>query len=309
MVCSVRELESVLRDDDVPDFGGPIVAQSFTTRRIEILAARVLSIATLGTGIEMFFVYLAQASKLNQDWAWLFFAIVFAVEIGFVGFAWFTRFGRQAASAFAVVVALALCTWPVEVIGVPAVENRTSPWIFEALGVAGIAAALAFSVGWAIAYIFAIPLLWILMRESTSFSKNSLSDTLEGALYVFLFSAAVAALVVMLRRSANDADRAAHQAALAAAESARIDAIERERTNIDAIVHDQVLTSLIVASQSKSDFGAASAAQLSQNAIDRLTKFSSSQLDDDSPITVKSLFESLAELRSKRTFSGWHRYG
>jgi signal transduction histidine kinase len=97
----------------------------------------------------------------------------------------------------------------------------------------------------------------------------------------------------MLRSSAKQADAAAAKVALVSAEGARIDAIERERLRVDSLVHDQVLTTLMVAAQAKTESDTDAVTQMSKNAIEKLTAFSSSQLDDAAPITVTSLFESL----------------
>ncbi len=269
------------------------LTQSFISKRIDALSARVLSLATLGTGIEMFLVYLAQAKTLNLTASTIFIALVLTAELALVLLALFSQFGKVAAGIFAVVVFFTLCTWPIQTFDTQQLDNPPTPWVYEALGVAGIAATLSLPVGWAMAYLIATPVIWIVIRESTSASQFQQWDSLLGAIYVLLFSSSVSAIVVMLRTSAKRADLAGQQAAQVAAQSARTDAIERERSRVDALVHDQVLTTLIVASQAKTETDSKSVTTMSQNAIDKLMTFSSTQLGEDSPITVKSLFESL----------------
>jgi signal transduction histidine kinase len=272
------------------------LTQSFISKRIDALSARVLSLATLGTGIEMFLVYLSQAKTLNTTASTVFIALVLTAELALVLFSLFTQFGKVAAGIFAVIVFFTLCTWPMQIFGTQQAENPPTPWVYEALGVAGIAATLSLPVGWAIAYVVVTPVIWVVIRESTSASQFQHWDSLLGAIYVLLFSSSVSAIVVLLRNSAKRADLAGQQAAQVAAQSARIDAIERERSRVDALVHDQVLTTLIVASQAKTETDSKSVTAMSQNAIDKLMTFSSTQLGDDSPITVKSLFESLKSI-------------
>ena len=270
-----------------------MAAKSFTSQKIDSLVAKVLSLGTLGTGIEMFLVFLGQAPRLNLTWGTFFIALVIISELALVVLAWFTNFGRQAAAFFSVVVLITVATWPLQIIGVAQGQNPPTPWIYEALGVAGIAASLSLPVSWAVTYLVATPVAWILIRESTSNSQFVYWDSLLGAIYVFLFSSSVAAMVWMLRSSAKKADVEAQKAALVAAEGARVDAIERERLRVDALVHDQVLTTLMVASQTKTEADAAMVAQMSKNAIEKLMQFSSTQVSDETPITVQSLFESL----------------
>jgi hypothetical protein len=168
-----------------------------------------------------------------------------------------------------------------------------TPWIYEALGVAGIAAGVGLPVGVAVAYLITTPVAWIVLRESTTASQFHNWDSLLGAIYVLLFSSCVSALVWMLRSSARDADTASQRAADASAASARVDAIERERLRIDALVHDQVLTTLLLTSAVKSQSDAQNVSDLAEVAIEKLISFSSLQVTDDSPITVSSLFLAL----------------
>ena len=268
-------------------------AKSFTSQKIDSLAVRVLSLATLGTGIEMSLVFLGQSSTLNPTWGTFFIALVMASELAMVGLAWFTNYGRQATAFFSICVYVTTATWPMQMLDVAGVGNPPTPWIYEALGVAGIAATLSLPVSWAVTYLLATPVVWVLIRESTSNSQFVHWDSLLGAVYVLLFSSSVSTMVWMLRSSAKKADFEAQKAALVAAEGARVDAIERERLRVDALVHDQVLTTLMVAAQSKTESDSAAVAQMSRNAIAKLMTFSSSQTSDEAPITVQSLFESL----------------
>jgi signal transduction histidine kinase len=268
-------------------------ARSFTSQKIDSLVAKVVALATLGTGIEMFLVFLGQSATLNPTWSTFFIALIITSELAMVALAWFTIYGRQAAAFFSIVVYITTATWPLQMIDGSGGANPDTPWIYQAIGVAGIAATLSLPVIWAVSYLVAAPAIWILIRESTSSSQFVHWDSLLGAIYLFLFSSAASATVWMLRSSAKKADLAAHQAAMVAAESARIDSIERERLRVDALIHDQVLTTLMVAAESKTESDALAVSQMSRNAIDKLVSFSSARVTDETPITVKSLFESL----------------
>jgi len=101
------------------------------------------------------------------------------------------------------------------------------------------------------------------------------------------------ALIWLLRSSAKKTDLASQLAAEASAESARVDAIERERHRVDALVHDQVLTTMILAASAKTQKEAKHAKVLAEGAIAKLISFSSLHVTDESPISVASLFEAL----------------
>ena len=269
--------------------------KSFTINLIDNLAVKVLSVATVGTGIEMFLVFLSQGKYQNSFWSWLFVLLIVGAEIATVGFAFFSDHGRIATAIFAILVFVELCAWGLPLQGVTPVDAPPTPWIYEALGVAGIAAAIGLPVGVAVAYLVASPVAWIVLRESTTTSQFHNWESLLGAIYVLLFSSCVSALIWMLRASAKDTDLASQRAAEASAASARVDAIERERHRIDALVHDQVLTTLLLASAVKTQNEAKHVSESSRAAIEKLISFSSLQVTENSPITVSSFFLALSK--------------
>ncbi len=269
--------------------------KSYTVNLIDNLAVKVLSVATVGTGIEMFLNFLGQSKDQNPLWAWLFVSLVLAIEVAMVLLAFLTNWGKLICAVFAIVVFIEVCAWSLPLQGVTAADTGPTPWIYEALGVAGIAAAVGLPLGVAVAYLVATPVAWIVLRESTTSSQFHNWDSLLGAIYVLLFSSCVSALVWMLRASARDADLASQKAADASAASARVDAIERERDRIDALVHDQVLTTLLLAAAAKTQKDAQHVSDLARAAIQKLISFSSLQVTDDSPITVSSLFLALSK--------------
>jgi len=267
---------------------------SFTSNLIASLSAKVLSVASLLIAAEMFYNFLStQSHFLNPFWGWFFMGLVLTSEIAmFIG-AWFVDYAKLTGTIFAVVVGLTMCTWGLQLLGTQSVWQSETPWIYEALGVSGIAAAISMPTALAVAYQVAIPLGWVILRESTTASQFERWESAYGAIYVFLFSISVSALIWLLRSSARNTDIASQKAAEAAAESARVDAIERERHRIDALVHDQVLTTLLLASAAKTQKEATQVKELAAGAIEKLISFSSLQVTDESPITVSSLFEAL----------------
>ena len=267
---------------------------SFTANLIDSLSAKVLSVATLLIAGEMFWnFWSSQSHYLNHFWGWLFMGLVLSSEIAmFIG-AWSGNYAKLTSVVFSAVVGLTMCTWAMQLIGTTDVKESETPWIYEALGVAGIASAIAMPAALSVAYQVAMPLGWIILRESTTSSQFQHWDSAYGAIYVFLFTISVSTLVWLLRGSARNTDLASQKAAAAAAESARVDAIERERHRIDALVHDKVLTTLMMSASAKSQKEATQVKVMAEEAIEKLISFSSLQVTDESPITVSSLFEAL----------------
>ncbi|MEY4349952.1 MAG: hypothetical protein RL719_1249, partial [Actinomycetota bacterium] len=143
------------------------------------------------------------------------------------------------------------------------------------------------------AYMAAVPAVWFVLLQTPLGGEADLAKAAQDASFVTLFPAALVTLTHLLRNSARDVDEATDKAAQASAERARIDAIERERSRVDALVHDSVLTTLIVSARAQSKSEQEAAMELAQQAIDKLR----AAADDNSlgKISVLSFSQALTQ--------------
>jgi signal transduction histidine kinase len=191
------------------------------------------------------------------------------------------------------VVALLVATWQfqlsAEVSGVP----HFQPWIWWSTGGASMAIGLLLPRWWAWAYMAAMPTVWFFLLQTPLGGEADLGKAAQDAAFVTLFPAALVTLTHLLRNSARDVDEATDTAAQASAERARIDAIERERSRVDALVHDSVLTTLIVSARAQNKAEHDAALELAQQAIEKLR----SAADDNSlgRISVISFSQALTQ--------------
>jgi signal transduction histidine kinase len=114
-----------------------------------------------------------------------------------------------------------------------------------------------------------------------------------------MFSSTFVVLVIGLRYEASKVDAANQRAAEAAVELARVDAIERERDRVDALVHDSVLTTLLVAANAQNADQRKSATDLAEAAITKLRDAKNSEAYASNPISVSSLFSALEQAGSR----------
>jgi signal transduction histidine kinase len=121
---------------------------------------------------------------------------------------------------------------------------------------------------------------------------GDLGVALQDSVYVFLLGGAVSALVRLTRDGAKRADEANSVAIAKAVEQAQIDATERERQRIDALVHDQVLNTLLLAAKAVSETDQAAAARAANEAIVNLESAANEQ-DTNSSVTILGLYRSL----------------
>jgi signal transduction histidine kinase len=115
---------------------------------------------------------------------------------------------------------------------------------------------------------------------------------LQDASFAFLCSSVLAGFVWVLRYEASRVDEANEQANLAAIELSRIDAVSRERDRVDALVHDSVLTTLLLAANAEDAEAEKAAAESAANALTKLRNTDALASKDES-ISINSLFSAL----------------
>ena len=160
---------------------------------------------------------------------------------------------------------------------------------------AGLSAVLSLPMKAAIIYLVALPVYWALLHMSVWGGSATAGIVWQEATYTFLVSGTFSAVILLLRSQASQADYANEMAANAAANKARVDAIERERYRIDSLMHDKVLTALLLAAKAKTHEDEVVAASLAEEAILNLN---SARLDNSGAplgLTISSFFLALDE--------------
>jgi signal transduction histidine kinase len=138
-----------------------------------------------------------------------------------------------------------------------------------------------------------MPIAWFVLVQSEWGGSFGLAKALEDAAYVTLFPATIVGMAQLLRSAAHNVDVALETAAAAASERARIDAIERERSRIDALVHDSVLTTFLLAAKATSPEDQRAAAQSAREAIAKLERATKDEASE--AISVSSFAKALAD--------------
>ena len=194
------------------------------------------------------------------------------------------------------VVALALvATWPLHFDVTQATPDVFQPWIWWPLGIAAVAAGTTFRFGVGVIYLLSVTIIWPIFRISGYGGSAQLLVGLQETLHLFVFSSVLMAMVLALRWEAGKADAANQQANSSAVESARVDAADIERSRLDALVHDSVLTTLLVAANAENEQQRSLAAKSAVDAIARL-KSARSEEAKSTQLTLASFFHAL-ELR------------
>ena len=260
------------------------------------MLGRIYSIALIAITAEAIVNGFRQLAFLNSTIFFVSAGLYVASVIGVLVSAWFLPSATNFWLRSVALIALALITsWPLHFDLTQATPDSFQPWIWWPLGISAVAAGTTFRFGIGVIYLAFLTIIWPILKVSGFGGSGQLLLGLQEALHLFVFSAVLIALVLALRWEAGKTD-AANQAAIASAvESARVDAAEIERSRLDALVHDSVLTTLLVAANAESDQQRSLAAKSATDAIARL-KAARSEDAPSTQLTLASFFHAL-ELR------------
>jgi len=261
---------------------------------VDLLVGRVFSAVGVITTAEMAINVWGEHQYLKQPVMLFWLALVVVAVVGnFINF-WSRRAwaGGYAVHAFAVLAAL--LAWPSEVLANADLPDHFRPWPWWATGVASMAASMYLPRWWAYGFMVVMPISWMAIHAQAVGGGAPIGQVIQDGIYIVTFSAAIAVLVTLVRQAAERVDAANQAAVEAAAERARVDALERERLRLDALVHDSVLTTLLLAANAKTDEQAQLAKESADAAIARIESAAIELEAADERITVNSFFDALS---------------
>ncbi len=261
--------------------------------RVNSLLERVFSVASFLVGLQTFTNALTQFSEhpLNPFWFWLNFALLGGAHLSIIYLVWIHGDGRFGFVALTLTTAFALATWSMQ-LGDASLHPGDQPWIWWTVGIGGISAVGGFGVFFSGFFLITLPLSWFFIQVSEIGVPVPPLLALQDASFSFLFSSVLAGFVWVLRYESSKVDEANHNASIAAIDLARADSILRERDRVDALVHDSVLTTLLVASKANDEAAQKDAERLAEAAIQKLLT-ADTLLNTDESISISSLFSAL----------------
>lgn len=203
--------------------------------------------------------------------------------------------GVKAANAVVAVVFLAaLIFWPLEV-NDPGIPVGADPWLYYLCTVATSSAAIAFRWPIAAVYTVVIPVAFVFMRVTPSGGSAPLSvASLEGT-YVTILGGAILVLVTMVRQAAAALDAAQAAAIVRYTDAVRQHATDVERVEVDAIVHDSILATLLSAARAYRPDTQALASSMAQLAIKNLKDAETGYQGEDAALSLATLVRRVSD--------------
>ncbi len=264
---------------------------SAASSKLEQLIRRLFALTISFASIETFANALNQLpilTTLGQAAVWLlFFVVVMIVATSLPR--WTTNFFIY---VYAGLSLLYMFIWPFAVADPASLPSEFQPWIWWVIGMGVVAMGVVAKPWIALGYLFITTTTWFVLNTSYFGGSADPWVTLQDSTYIFLFGGTILGLFILVRDSVRKVDLANTAVIQAAVAQASVDATERERQRIDALVHDKVLNTLLLAAKAKSKDEEQSAAKLAKEAISSL-HLAEREPDETSTVSQLGLFRAL----------------
>lgn len=236
-------------------------------KQIDALVSRAVAGFGILFGAQAVPVLLGQLDEVHLVWVALVVPVFYAALVVALIAAIAQRRVRLTSGFVAVQYVVGILTWPLAITQVEGGAHSTY-WLYYLLTVASAMAAIAFPTVVAALYLLLVPVVMATVRVASGavVAREAVLDSV----YAIMLGGAILIIITMLRQAASAVDRAQETALAAYALAVRQHATEVERVQVDAIVHDSVLTTLLSAARADTAESRSLAASMAAKAIGHL---------------------------------------
>lgn len=268
---------------------------SIASNRLEQLIRRISGFVHLLVAVEVFVNGFNQVQVVNGLNTYIFIAYL-AIALLTLWSLWFGN-GKTIPLIYGFAVLLFAFLMPFTEIAEFDFRTSGRPWIWWAIGFAAILFAVYTKTWQWIAYVFGISFVWFFGELALFGQDRVLQASLDSA-YFIVYCFAVMALVSILREGAAEVDLANGEAIQSSLQQARAEAVERERSRVDALVHDQVLHTLLLAAKAQGPDEIRAAGESAVAAVKSLEQAQSDQAKTET-VTTSGLFRAIESAAGK----------
>ena len=267
-------------------------SSTLATARVDRLIGRALAAGSILFSLEGFANFYAQLPLLNQPLAWSVMGVLWLTTLAYVFTFWFGSSNYLYLRIHALYVALLPLLWPLLVTKNPSSDGHFYPFLWWAMSTGWLAAALGFKMRWVITYYVIVNVITQYVFSTAIGGSHDVLTLILDAEYTILTNGSVAVIALMLRHAATRSDRANSERMEAAILEAQVEAQAKERSRLDALVHDSVLTALISAGSAGNEVESKAAADLAKIAIQRL-QTADGVYEESASVLCSALFDSV----------------
>jgi len=263
-----------------------LVRNPVSRKQIEIVLSRSVAVGSLVFAGQTALPLLAQFKENNPVWTIVIVVLLTASLLLALVCSILVRFVRFSHGTVAVVYVLALVSWPFDV-QIPH-DPSNGQWLYFLVNVGTSTATIAFGPRLATTYLFVVPAIYGIVRMTPQGGAEPVPQAILDSVYSIILGGAVVVLITMLRQTATNVDVAQSAALERYGHAVRHHATEVERVQVDSIVHDSVLTTLISAARAYTPEAMKLTAVMAGNAIGHLAEAAMVQPDDGSTVRLRA---------------------
>jgi hypothetical protein len=262
-------------------------------KQVEIVLSRSVAAGSLVFAAQTVGPLVSQAHESNPVWLLTVSVAIVASLLIALLCSILVRFVRVSHGIVALVFVIVLVTWPFAV--VTPHSPTDNQWLYYLLTVATSTAAIAFPTRLSAAYLFVVPSLYGIARMTPPGGGELIPEAILDSVYSIILGGAVVVLITMLRQTATNVDIAQSAALERYGHAVRHHATEVERVQVDSIVHDSVLTTLLSAARAYTPEAKELAAVMAGNAIGYLHDAALVQPDDGSTVRLRAVAQRIVD--------------
>ena len=266
--------------------------KSYSVNRVNQLFASIFSFLLVAVVSEALVNGLRQSQYLDSNIFFVSVVTLLVLVIGFLVSHFVFRSPIFFFRAIPVFALLLLVTWPLHFDSSAVLPETFKPWIWWLLGVSAIAAGTSFSFWLGVVYIVTVSISWIPLRTSPSGGSGELILAIQDSLHLFVLASIGTVMAVALRWQAAKTDFASQNLIASGVKSAQSHALAIEQARLDSLVHDKVLTTLLIASKAQTQEEVELAGKSAKDAIKNL-EWANATVASYSPVTQVSFFDAL----------------
>ncbi|WP_233550114.1 sensor histidine kinase [Clavibacter lycopersici] len=264
--------------------------------RIETILGRGAGAFGLLFALQSLQVINGQLDTMRPAWSIAFLTIFFGGLVWTCVAGVIRRGVVPAHATVAIVFVLALATWPFAIVP-DTLTTVPQPFLYQELTVATTCAAMAFRLWIAVIYTVAVPLGLGFLEVVVRHGVITPLDSFLQVLYSIILGGSVLMIVTVLRQAALGVDWAQGTALTRYSHAVRQHATEVERVQVDAIVHDSVLTTLLSAARTADPAARELAATMAANAMGHLAA-AEQGTDDDASVPLRAVAKRIVDAAS-----------
>jgi signal transduction histidine kinase len=262
--------------------------------QIEGLLSRLVAVFGVVFAVQTLPVISEQVGAADPLWGWTVVPVLYASIVVLFVAAMLQRWVTQANVLVCVLFFIVLVSWPFAIIDVEHLGEERY-WLYFLISVATSTAAIGLSTPTATVYLFVVPFTYGAVRLTAPGGGATVLQSLLESTYALLVGGAILLFTVLLRQAAVSVDVAQAAALDRYSLAVHAHATEVERVQVDSIVHDSVLTTLLSAARAYTPESKALAARMAGNAIGHLREAALVNPDDGSTVRLSSVQRRISE--------------